>query len=109
MIPQTTLDLFQKTGADWLDEAAHVAESIAKVRGSVSIDDVLAVCPRPKYLHKNITGSVFRKDVFRCTGFKKSQRLLAKGRIVCIWSLKSEYYPTNRNSFRYNSLERAEV
>lgn len=88
-------DLFAENRQDWLSKARHAAEKIALAAGKVDIEDVLAICPRPKYLHKNITGKVFAPDMFRVRGFKKSRRAISKGRIICEWELREAYYPVN--------------
>lgn len=89
------MDLFVKERQDWLDKARHTAEKIALVNGRVDIEDVLEKCPRPKYLHRNVTGKVFTHDIFKVSGFKKSRRTISKGRIICVWTLRSEFYPVS--------------
>lgn len=85
--------MFGVQAEEWLNKARHTAEKIAVENGKVDIEDVLEVCPRPRFLHRNITGKVFTKDVFRVVAFKKSRRAVSKGRMICVWGLKRELYP----------------
>lgn len=82
-------DLFQKGREDWLEEARHEAKKLLSRRYMVTIEDVLDVCPKPAYLHRNTIGSVFNSD-FVPVGFTKSRRAVSKGRWIRQWRLKDE-------------------
>lgn len=90
------MDLFKDEKQAWLNKARHTAEKIAIRTGQVDIEDVLAECPRPKYLHPGITGHVFQNSgVFRRKGFKSSRRAISNGRTIRTWELRPELYPEN--------------
>lgn len=91
MIQATINDLFRRTKQDWLEEARDTAEKLLATRRTVTIEDVLEVCPRPKYLHRNVTGSVFQDKRFKPEGFIQSRRTVSHGRIVRTWTLKDQY------------------
>lgn len=86
---QSMLDLFQKSREQWLEEARVAARKLLGLRDSVTIEDVLELCPRPTYLHRNTTGKVFNED-FIPIGFAKSKRSISKGRWIRQWRLKYE-------------------
>ena len=80
-------DLFHKGREDWLGEARHTAKKLLARRLEITIEDVLDVCPKPTYLHRNTIGAVFNSD-FVPVGFAKSRRLVSKGRWIRKWRLK---------------------
>jgi len=82
-------DLFNKGKEDWLEKARHTAKKLLAGRYSITIEDVLEICPRPDYLHRNTIGKVFN-DEFVPVGFEKSRRAISKGRWIRKWRLRSE-------------------
>jgi hypothetical protein len=87
---QTSMnDLFRKGKEDWLQSARDEAKKLLKRRYSITIEDVLEVCPKPTYLHRNTIGSVFNGD-FVPVGFTKSKRLVSKGRYIRQWRLRHQ-------------------
>lgn len=80
-------DLFQMGKEDWLEQARHEAKKLLRRRHVITIEDVLDVCPKPTYLHRNTIGSVFNGD-FVPVGFAKSKRLVSRGRWIRQWKLK---------------------
>lgn len=87
MIQQTIQGLFSQTREDWLDATRSTARNLLRTRTYITIDDVLAICPRPQFLHRNTTGQVFKHPDFKVYGFQKSTNPLANGRIICQWVL----------------------
>lgn len=85
---KTTQSLFRQSTIEWLEEARSTARGLLLTRPYITINDVLTICPRPQYVHRNIVGSVFKNGDFRVVGFTKSNSRLAKGRIICQWGLK---------------------
>lgn len=81
-------DLLQKERDNWLDEARAAAKRLLKKRAYVTIEDVLKICPRPTYIHRNTTGNVFRDDDFTAFGWAPSKRPLMNGRQVRLWRLR---------------------
>mgnify|MGYP003333838865 CR=1 FL=1 len=92
MVQTTMADLFQDTKQRWLDEARQTARKIIATTGKATIEDVLEQCPRPTYLHRNVTGSVFQHEDFEPVGFTASRRKVSHGRVVRVWQLKHEPY-----------------
>lgn len=86
-VPTNVPSLFKRFTIDWLEEAGDTAEILCRKRGVVTIEDVLKVCPRPTYVHRNTTGKVFDKR-FVAIGWRRSDRPAMNGRQVRIWKLK---------------------
>lgn len=86
-------DLFAAEKKDWVTKARRAAETIALENGTVNIDEVLSICPRPGYIHRNTTGKIFSNSVFRFSGVIKSKKVSSKGRLICVWTLDEALYP----------------
>jgi hypothetical protein len=72
----------------WVDKARSTAKALAVLNGSVSIDDVLAMCKRPEAVHPNATGAIFRENIWEKIGYKQSANPSAHARVVGIYKLK---------------------
>lgn len=83
----TVKDLFKKEREVWLESARLAAKELLEDKPLITIEDVLKVCPRPEYIHRNTTGKVFNND-FQPVGWRKSKRPIMNGRFVRIWRLK---------------------
>lgn len=83
----TVKDLFKKEREAWLESARLAAKELLEESPLITIEDVLKVCPRPEYIHRNTTGKVFNND-FQPVGWRKSKRPIMNGRFVRIWRLK---------------------
>lgn len=81
------MDIFKEEKERWLTEARQTARELLRDKESVTIDDVIDLCPRPKYLHRNTNGAVFNRD-FESVGFTKAVHPAAKGRWIQMWKLK---------------------
>jgi hypothetical protein len=86
-------DLFASEKKAWIAKARKVAEKIALEKGSVDIEQVLQVCPRPGYMHPGTTGKIFSNSVFKYLRVRKSTRPISKGRLICVWRLDETLYP----------------
>lgn len=104
MVQQTIPGLFQQQKTEWLDEARATARKLLITRPYITIMDVLAESPRPSYLHKNVTGSVFKHEDFKTCGYQKSTNPSANGRMIFQWTLK-EGLPTSKYAFNKRSVE----
>lgn len=97
-------DLFRKSKQEWLDEARAAARRLLMSRYSITIEDVLEVCPRPTYLHRNTTGSVFNDNDFTPVSYAPSRRTVSHGRTVRTWTFHERPYvndlPRSRRMFR---------
>lgn len=87
---QTMIDLFTREKEDWLEGARATARKLLVNRGEITINDVLHEYPRPQWVHRNTTGQVFKHRDFKTCGFEKSTAKLAKGRIICRWTLSPD-------------------
>lgn len=85
MVQTTMNNLFEESKTKWLDEARKAARILILDKGRCTIEDVLEACPRPSYLHRNTTGSVFQSDEFEPLGYTASKRRQSHGRVVRIW------------------------
>lgn len=83
----TMQDMFEYSRHAWLEECRSIAKRLLRNTENITIEDVTKVCPRPTYLHPNVTGSVFNQE-FRPVGFTIAKRAEAKGRIIRQWRLK---------------------
>ena len=106
MVQTTVQDLFQQTKSEWLDEARATARRLLVGKTYITINDVLEHSPRPEYIHRNTTGQVFRHPDFKVYGFQKSVSPLARGRIICQWTLKEDL---PRSKYHYWNREREAV
>jgi hypothetical protein len=87
-VPTNVPNLFKQSTHEWLEEARDEAENICRKKGVVTIEDVLKVCPRPNYVHRNSTGNMFHDDRFYAFGWIPSGRPAMNGRQVRIWKLR---------------------
>lgn len=87
MLAATIPQLFQDTKREWLIGARITAKRLLKTKPRITIEDVLAVYPLPKYLHRNTIGNVFRDRDFQSVGFTKSRRAVSRGRWIMYWTL----------------------
>lgn len=87
-VPNNVPNLFRQSTHEWLEEARDEAEKLCHKHGFVTIEDVLKVCPRPNYVHRNATGNMFHDQRFIKDGWKPSGRPAMNGRQVFIWKLK---------------------
>ncbi len=83
---KTVPDLFNREREAWLETARATARKLLRTRYFITIEDVLTICPRPQYVHRNTTGRVFNGD-FIPTGWKKSTRPLMNSRQVRTWRM----------------------
>lgn len=86
-------DLFARERQDWIEDCRSAARKLLTVRESVTIEDVLKICPRPKYIHKNVTGSVFKDTGFVMCGWTKAMKASSNGRWIMKWKLNEEPIP----------------
>lgn len=89
--PQTMPDLFNQSREQWLEGARHTARQLLRRRRTITIEDVLEIFPRPKYLHRNTTGNVFRNEMFHPVGYTLAKKLTSHGRVIRLWTLSDLY------------------
>jgi hypothetical protein len=79
--------IFEQAKRDWIDNARSLAKKLLKRRSTITIEDVLERLPRPRELHPNITGAVFREGQdFHLVGYKKARHASANHRAIGVWS-----------------------
>lgn len=83
-------DLFRQEKQEWIEGARVVARKLLRKYETITIEDVLAVYPRPSYLHYNITGMVFNHPDFKGLNFVRSKRPLSHGNLIRRWRLREE-------------------
>lgn len=91
MKAQTMQDLFSTTREQWLEGARHAARQLLRRKPNITIEDVLDIYPRPKYLHQNITGKVFQSEMFHPIGYTPAKKLSSHGRVIRKWSFSDAY------------------
>lgn len=84
LLKDEALEAWEDKGTTWLRVARQVAHRIADERGTVTIDDVLAVVPLPDDLHHNVAGATFRKG-FRHVGYTKTKQPQGHARTIMVW------------------------
>lgn len=89
--PQTVQDLFGISREQWLEGARLTARRLLRTKSKITIEDVLERYPRPKYLHRNTTGSVFKTDMFVPVGYVPARKLTSHKRIIRLWTLSDTY------------------
>lgn len=93
-------NLFGQSREDWLDSCRDTARKLLRTRLTITIEDVLEVCPRPNYLHRNTTGKVFQDKDFKAVGFRAARKASSHGRTIRVWGLKNpESTPLPQRSF----------
>src|ERR1044072_315419 len=97
---KTAQDLFQRERNEWLHDARMTAKRLLRTRYYITIEDVLKSCPRPSYVHRNVTGHVFQDDDFVFKGYTKSRRPISNGRTISFWTLKESVMLPRRMSDR---------
>lgn len=86
-------DLFGGAKRDWLKRAQRTAYNLLLERDTITIEHVLARCPRPAYLHNSITGRVFQNDVFVSVGYVTAKNPKSHGRVIRIWTFAEAFVP----------------
>jgi len=84
-VPKTAPELFKQSNQDWVDECRSAAKVLLRRQPSVTIEDVLRICPRPKYVKPNVTGSVFIHPDFKSIGVKRATRPVSHGHYIKVW------------------------
>lgn len=95
-LPKTVPDLFQLSRQEWLERARRTAQEIILRHGYCTVEDVLAICPRPDYVHRNVTGHVFQNDIFKFVRYTKSRRPISNARTICVWTIDPQYMPQKK-------------
>lgn len=71
-----------------MERARAVAIRICHERGEVTADDVREYLGIPANVHHNAMGSVFRRDIFECVGWRSSSQPQRHANRIGIWRLK---------------------
>lgn len=87
--PKTTRSLFSQGKEQWLTEARDAARKLLKSRQTITIEDVLEVCPKPAYLHRNTIGSVLRHTDFKVVGYTLAKKPSSNSRLIRLWGLRN--------------------
>ena len=99
------MDLFAKEKLAWLEDCRLAARKLLSVREEITIEDVLAVCPRPSYIHRNTTGQVFKCEDFKACGWTKARKLSSRGRWIMKWRLSDHVSPQAMRQLQLDRLE----
>ena len=71
---QEALDLLELHRKEWLAEARATAAFYADLHGSVTVDDVRALCPIPEGIDGRVMGAVFNTKEWKAGPFINSRR-----------------------------------
>lgn len=109
-VPQTTLDLFRQTSAEWIEGARLAAERLLLTQETITIRDVLAVHEFPTYLKRNLIGNVFQDRArFKQVGTPvRSASPAARGHYIHYWTFADGAFPTVRRLTRIRELSKVQ-
>lgn len=82
-------EMFDNARGQWLARARAAARNLAAQRGSVTIDEVRAVCPPPDDVDPRVMGAVFKRAEFELVDYIESRRKVCHGRHIGIFRLKA--------------------
>lgn len=86
-------DLFKDAKVEWLDKARAAARKLLERREYITAEDVTAMCPLPRYLHRNTIGKILQHGDFVAVGFTIARRPSSNGRTIRKWALKNPPVP----------------
>lgn len=86
-------DLFRDAKTEWLDKARIAARELLQRHEYITSEDVTAVCPLPRYLHRNTIGKVMQHADFLAVGYTTARRPSSNGRVIRKWTLKNPPIP----------------
>lgn len=89
----TKQDIFKDAKAAWLDNARATARKLLERRDYITSEDVTAVCPLPKDLHRNTIGGIFQHSDFQMVGVTTARRPAAHNRLIRKWALRNPELP----------------
>lgn len=78
-----TLDLFELTRPEFLEEARQIARDLALGGKLVTIDDVRVQCPPPDNVDPRVMGAVFNTKEWEASGYIRSTRSTCHKRPIC--------------------------
>jgi len=84
---QMAMDLFEEHRSAYLRRARAVAERLARENGTVTVNDVRAVCPPPVHIDGRVMGALFAGKHWHMTCYNKSTRKEAHCRAVASYRL----------------------
>lgn len=102
---KTAQDLFKSERETWLQDCRATARKLLQRKSEITINDVLAECPRPSYLNPNTTGAVFMDNDFRLVRYTRSTKRSAHARVIGVWGLNQMQLPLNYREHRRRNVE----
>jgi hypothetical protein len=90
MATRTAPDLFSNNRDEWIKKAQDAARKFLELHDEVTIDDVLRLCPCPRYFHRNTIGRVLSKKHFKLLYHKASVNRTRHGSIIGVWGMLDE-------------------
>lgn len=110
MTVKTVPDLFKAQRHEWLEECRTEARRLLTARPGreITVEDVLELCPRPTYIHRNSIGGIFRDDDFRSSGWTQARKASSNKRWIMKWRLSDERLATMNHVRRARQPEMVE-
>lgn len=84
-----SLDLLERTRADWISRARIVAHNIILRKGWVTADDLREVWPVPDDWDARVVGAVFRDRRFLKIGSTATERVSSHRRPISVFRLRA--------------------
>jgi len=85
--------IFTQPKAAWLEEARATARHLLQEREWITAESVVALCPLPRYLHRNSIGGIFQHSDFQVMGYTFAKRPSSNGRMIRKWGLRNPPEP----------------
>lgn len=85
----TQQSFFSQTKQQWIEMAREAARELLGQGGTITIEEVLQRAPRPVWVHRNSTGSVFQHPDFVAVGYTVAKKPSSNGRVIRKWALKN--------------------
>jgi hypothetical protein len=102
---KTARDLFQLERLEWIEDCRSTAKNLLQTRENITIEDVLEVCPRPSYIHRNVTGQIFKDNDFISVGYVPARKPSSNGRVIRLWGLREYKFPSRRLELRERMID----
>lgn len=86
------INIFHEAEQQFITRARRTAKELLLRRQTVTVEDVLANCPRPYGVSKKANSKIFKHDIFRPVGYTRATTAQSNGHVIRLWSLAEEYF-----------------
>lgn len=93
------------TQEEWLLEARQAAVRRLQSNYTMTLEDLLDICPKPAHLPISTIRKVFSADTFQPIGYSRSKRPGAQKRIIRVYTLQEAYFPPSQLAHRRRNID----